>query len=129
MSCHDMAFASAGFYIAYQATPTHAEPHNHGQQGRAFNESATFHRADQHSSHAQQRAMLVAHPSSSAALNTSSGHKYPPMTLVGPLEGKATALPGRSLQERSVRSGDSSLSTAQARSLCPSAVPPTPTLN
>ena len=129
MSCHDMAFASAGFYIAYQATPTHAEPHSHGQQERAFNKSATFHRADQHSSHAQHRAMLVAHPSSTAALNTSSGHKYPPMTLVGPHESRATALPGRSLQERSVRSGDSSLSTAQARSLCTSAVPPTPTLN
>ncbi|KAK9906792.1 hypothetical protein WJX75_008123 [Coccomyxa subellipsoidea] len=51
-----LALSLLGFYIAYQATPTHAEPHSHGQQERAFN---------------------------------------------------------KSLQERSVRSGDSSLSTAQ----------------
>ena len=110
-----LADTCTGFYIAYQATPLTAQPLIHGQQGRPLNESAPFHLADQRASQEHRSLLTAANYSiigrSRINEGRSGGHRE--AVLEGSPEG-VQALTGRSLQHRSVRSGDSSLSTPQA---------------
>ncbi|BDA46374.1 hypothetical protein COCOBI_08-4660 [Coccomyxa sp. Obi] len=109
-----LALSLLGFYIAYQATPLTAQPESHGQQGRSSNDSALLLQADQHASREHRSLLTAAHYStvgrSRSYEGESGGHRE--AELEGSSEG-VQALTGRSLQHRSVRIGDSSLSTPQ----------------
>lgn len=104
-----------GFYIAYQATPLTAQPQSHGQQGHPSNESAPYHLADQHASQEHRSLLTAAYyitvGRSRAYEGQSGGHRE--AALEGSSE-EVQAITSRSLQHRSVRIGDSSLSTPQA---------------